>query len=162
MADGPRRNGPSYEDDFYAWTQYQAEVLRSMPTRDNRFDRENVAEEIETVGRNERDAVRRQVRRILVHFLKLAYSPAGGPRHGWRGSIIDARAELEDKLSPTLRHDLSAVLPRLYRTACKRVATDLQEHNEHDVASSLPPECPYTLDQVLADDWYPQPAGDKT
>ena len=58
MPDGPRPTGPSYDDDFYAWTQYQAEVLRSMRTRDNRFDRENVAEEIETVGRNERDAVR--------------------------------------------------------------------------------------------------------
>ena len=47
MPDGPRPNGPQYDDDFYAWTQYQAEVLRSMRTRDNRFDRENVAEEIE-------------------------------------------------------------------------------------------------------------------
>ena len=39
-------DGPNYEDDFYAWTQYQAEVLRSMPAPDNRFDREHVAEEI--------------------------------------------------------------------------------------------------------------------
>src|SRR5438477_11259242 len=97
MPDGQRPNGPRYEDDFYAWTQYQAEVLRSMRTRDNRFDRKNVAEEIEAVGRNERDAVRSQVRRILEHFLKLAHSPPGYPRSGWRGSIIDARAELEDK-----------------------------------------------------------------
>jgi hypothetical protein len=36
-------DGPRYDDDFYAWTQYQAEVLRSMRTRDNRFDREHVA-----------------------------------------------------------------------------------------------------------------------
>ena len=55
-----RRNapdGPGYDEDFYAWTQYQAEVLRAMPCDDNRFDRENVAEEIEDLGRNERDAV---------------------------------------------------------------------------------------------------------
>jgi hypothetical protein len=160
MPDGPRRNGPSYEDDFFAWTQYQAEVLRSMPATDNRFDRENVAEEIETVGRNERDAVRSQVRRILEHFLKLAHSPAGDPRHGWRGSIIDARAELDDKLSPTLRHDIVGVLGRLYATARKRVATDLQEHGEQDAAASLPAECPYTVDQILAEDWYPEPPGE--
>src|SRR5919197_1060430 len=101
MADGPPRNGPSYDDDFYAWTQYQAEVLRTMPTSDNRFDREHVAEEMEDLGRSYRDAVRSQVRRILEHFLKLAHSPARDPRFDWIGSIIDARAELEDKLSPT-------------------------------------------------------------
>jgi hypothetical protein len=159
MPDGPRPNGPRYDDDFYAWTQYQAEVLRSMRTRDNRFDRENVAEEIEDLGKSERDAVRSQVRRILEHFLKLAYSPAGDPRYGWRGSIIDARAELDDKLSPTLRHDISGGLGKLYATARRRVASDLQDHGEHAAAASLPAECPYTVDQILADDWYPEPPG---
>jgi hypothetical protein len=153
-------NRPRYDDDFYAWTQYQAEVLRSLKTRDNRFDRENVAEEIEAVGRNERDAVRSQVRRILEHFLKLAYSPAGYPRSGWRGSIIDARAELDDKLSPTLRRDVSDELSKLYSTARKRVATDLDEHGERVAAGLLPADCPYTLDQILTEDWYPSPPGD--
>jgi Domain of unknown function DUF29 len=55
-------DGPRYEDDFYAWTQHQAEVLRSMPAPDNRFDREHVAEEIEDFGKSERDAVRSQIR----------------------------------------------------------------------------------------------------
>ncbi len=153
-------DGPRYDDDFYAWTQYQAEVLRSMRTRDNRFDREHVAEEMEDLGRSYRDAVRSQVRRILEHFLKLAHSPAGDPRYGWRGSIIDARAELDDKLSPTLRHDIVAVLGKLYATARKRVAADLQEHGEQGAAASLPMECPYTVDQILTDDWYPEPAGE--
>ena len=39
MPDGPGNSGPDYDEDFYAWTQYQAEVLRSMPCDDNRFDR---------------------------------------------------------------------------------------------------------------------------
>ena len=160
MPDGPRQNGPRYDDDFFAWTQYQAEVLRSMPAPDNRFDRENVAEEIEDLGKSERDAVRSQVRRILEHFVKLAYSPAADPRYGWRGSIIDARAELDDKLSPTLRHDIVVVLGKLYATVRKRVATDLQERGEQDAAASLPAECPYTVEQILADDWYPDPPGD--
>ena len=119
MTDGPRPNGPSYEDDFYAWTQYQAEVLRALPTSDNRFDRDRVAEEIEDLGKNYRDAVRSQVRRILEHFLKLAYSPAGEPRYGWRGSIIDARAELDDKLSPTLHHDIADMLTQALSNGTK-------------------------------------------
>ena len=150
-------DGPRYDDDFYAWTQYQAEVLRSLRTRDNRFDREHVAEEIEDLGKNYRDAARSQVRRILEHFLKLAYSPAGDPRYGWQGSIIDARAQLDDKLSSTLRHDIAGVLNKLYATARKRVAVDLQERGEQQAAARMPAACPYSLDQILADDWYPEP-----
>ena len=153
--------GPRHDDDFYAWTQYQAEVLRSMRTRDNRFDRENVAEEIETVGRNERDAVRSQVRRVIEHFLKLAYSPTDAPRFGWMASIVDARGALEDKLSATLRLDLEVSLSNLYRRARRQAELGLREHQEDDAAASLPAECPYTLDQILAEDWYPEPPGEQ-
>jgi len=160
MPDGPRPNGPNYDDDFYAWTQYQADVLRSMRTRDNRFDREHVAEEIEDLGKNYRDAVRSQVRRILEHFLKLAYSPAGDPRYGWMGSIVEARAELDDKLSATLRQDIESSLPRLYRNARTQAELRLREFKEDDAAASLPVECPYSVNQILTDDWYPDPPGE--
>src|SRR4029077_18867384 len=120
MPDGPRSNGPDYDDDFYAWTQYQAEVLRSMPAPDNRFDREHIAEEIEDLGKSERDAVRSQVRRILIHFLKLARSPARDPRFSWMGSIVDARAQLVDKISSSLRRDIDETLARLYTAARKQ------------------------------------------
>ena len=148
-------DGPRYEDDFYAWTQYQAEVLRTLRTRDNRFDRAHLAEEIEDLGKSERDAVRSQVRRILVHLLKLAHSPAGEPRFGWMSSMVDARAQLDDKLSPTLRHDLDESLPRLHAAARRQAALELQQHGEDEAAASLPLDCPYTVDQILADDWYP-------
>jgi hypothetical protein len=160
MPDGPRPNGPRYDDDFYAWTQYQAEVLRSMRTRDNRFDREHVAEEIEDLGKSERDAVRRQVRRILEHFLKLAHSPAAGPRFDWMASIADARAALDDKLSPTLRRDVEAALSKLYTGARRQAALGLRKFGEQGAADRLPVECPYTPDQVYQDDWYPESPGE--
>jgi hypothetical protein len=162
MPDGPRPNGPRYDDDFYAWTQYQAELLRSMPAPDNRFDRENVAEEIEAVGRNERDAVRSQVRRILEHFLKLAYSPAQDPRNGWIESILDARSILVDKISATLRQDVEASLLRLYREARRRTEVNSVGHGESETAGRLPVACPYSVDQILADEWYPDPPGEST
>jgi hypothetical protein len=85
-----------------------------MPVADKRFDRERVAEEIEDLGKSERDAVRSQIRRIIEHLLKLAYSPAEQPRFNWMHSISDARAALEDKLSPTLRRDVEATLEKPY------------------------------------------------
>jgi hypothetical protein len=158
MPNGPRPTGPDYDDDFYAWTQYQAEVLRTLPTADNRFDREHLAEEIEDLGNSYRDAVRSQVRRILLHFLKLAHSPARDPRSDWMDSIDDARAEMEDKLTASLRRDIEATLPRLYASTRKRVARDLEKYSERDAARVLPAECPYTIDQIIAEDWYPDPA----
>jgi hypothetical protein len=147
--------GPRYDDDFYAWTQYQAEVLRTLRTRDNRFDREHLAEEVEDLGKSERDAVRSQVRRILVHFLKLAYSPARDPRFDWMASIIDARAELDDKLTPTLRRDVEQRLGGLYAVANEQAVLELLKYKERDAALTLPGECPYTIDQILTKGWYP-------
>ena len=150
-------DAPRYDDDFYAWTQFQAQVLRTLRTRDNRFDREHLADEIEDLGKSERDSVRTQVRRILVHFLKLAHSPARDPRHTWMGSIVDARARLADKLSPSLRRDIEQALNRLCTAAWKQASLELQEHAEGEADLSLPGQCPYTIDQVLTDDWYPAP-----
>src|SRR5258708_17193725 len=115
MSDGPR-----YEDDFYAWTQYQAEVLRTMPAPDNRFDRQHIAEEIEDLGKSERDTVRSQIRRIIEHFLKLAQSRAADPRFGSMETIDDARETLADKLTATLRRDLEARLEGLSAVARRR------------------------------------------
>ena len=148
---------PRYEDDFYAWTQHQAEVLRTLRTRDNRFDREHLAEEIEDLRKSERNAVRSQLRRILVHFLKLACSPARDPRFSWMGSIVDARAQLADQLSPSLRRDIDETLASLYVAARKQAALELQDYRERGAVRSLPTVCPYTVDQILAEDWYPAP-----
>jgi Domain of unknown function DUF29 len=155
---GPSLNGPKYDDDFYAWTQYQAEVLRTLPTADNRFDREHLAEEIDDLGRSYRDAVRSQVRRVLVHFLKLACSPARDPRFDWMDSIADARAELADKLSPSLLRDIEERLPRLYAEARKRAELQMRRYGEGHAVRALPAECPYTIDQIFAEDWYPEAA----
>ena len=161
MPDGPRPPGPDYDEDFYAWTQYQAEVLRSLRTDDNRFDREHLAEEIEDLGKSERKAVRSEARRILEHLLKLAYSPAAEPRADWERSIIDARANLEDDLSPTLRRDIEETIEKQYRIARRQAAAAFRKYGEIDALRRLPVECPYTLEQVLRDDWYPEPVAIK-
>src|SRR5271167_201635 len=148
-------DGPRYEDDFYAWTQHQAEVLRSMPVSDNRFDREHIAEEIEDFGKSERDAVRSQIRRIIEHFLKLAYSRAEPPRFDWMETIDDAREMLSDKLTATLRRDAEANLEKLYAEGRRRAARGLQRHGELDAAEQLPSVCPWSLDEICEEDWYP-------
>jgi uncharacterized protein DUF29 len=153
-------DGPRYEDDFFAWTQHQAMVLRSMTVADNRFDRQNVAEEIEDLGRSQRDAVRSQIRRIIVHFLKLAHSRSEQPRFGWMETIDDAREALSDKLTATLHRDAEASLEGLYADGQRRAGRELTRHGELEAARQLPSVCPYSIDDILREDWYPEPPGE--
>jgi hypothetical protein len=139
-------DGPLYEDDFYAWT-------RTMAIADNRFDRENVAEEIEDLGRSERDAVRNQIRRIIEHLLKLRHSPAQPPHFDWMASIAEASATLEDKISPTLRRDAEAMLAKLYRDGRRQAELPLRAYGEDQVVEAL--------DDICREDWYPELPGDR-
>src|SRR6267142_4629501 len=148
-------DGPRYEDDFYAWTQYQAGVLRSMPAPDNRFDREHIAEEIEDRGKSERDAVRSQIRRIIEHFLKLAYVPAEDSRLDWIGTIIEARQRLSDKLASTLRQHAEPLVDKLYGDGWKQAAVGLRRHCEEDAAEHLAAASPWSFDDICREDSYP-------
>ncbi len=152
-------DGPRYDDDFYAWTQHQAKVLREMFTTDNRFDREHVAEEIEDLGKSERNAVRSQIRRIIEHLLKLSYSPAAAPRFGWIETVRDARQELSDRITPTLRRDVEANLNNLYVDARERAEASFRHHGEPTAADALPKVCPYSLDEIFSGTWYPERPG---
>jgi hypothetical protein len=102
----------SYGEDVYLWSVQQAAALReaaaagsNLPVADLPVDWENVAEEIESVGRSELHALESALTRVIEHLLKLEYSPAVDPRAGWRTSVLKHRiravGELED--SPSLR-----------------------------------------------------------
>ena len=146
-----------YDEDFFVWTQRQAEALRRLAaTRPNvDLDFPHLIEEVEDLGTGQRDAVRSQMRRIIEHCLKLEHSRAVDPRGGCYDSIIDARAEIDDKLSPSLRRDLDEQLPRLWSQARTKADNGLRRFGEPDGADLLPPDCPYTLDDLLTDGWYP-------
>ncbi len=146
-----------YEADFYVWTQVQGAALRRLKgERANLpLDLDNLAEEIEALGRSERAAARSQLRRIIEHCLKLTYSPASEPRRLWRRSIDDARSELEEHSTPTIRRGLQADLPELYAKARSTVRRDLQDFGEAAAADAVPEACPFLFDDLLAEGWYP-------
>jgi len=146
-----------YDADFYAWAQQQAETLRrlqvSHPTLP--LDFAHLIEEVEDLARSDWRAARSQLHRLLEHLLKLEYSPARQPRHQWRRRVRDARNELGDILTPTLKRALEASLPELYADARANAAADLGQHGELEAAAWLPPIRAYSLDQILDKHWYP-------
>jgi Domain of unknown function DUF29 len=57
-----------YETDFYAWVTEQAGHLRAK--RWEALDLDNLIEELDTLGRSERNALWSHLRILLVHLLK--------------------------------------------------------------------------------------------
>jgi hypothetical protein len=64
----------TYETDFLRWTQEQSALLRAGKWAE--LDQEHIAEELDDMGREQQLALQSLLRQILLHLLKLAYSPA--------------------------------------------------------------------------------------
>ena len=64
-----------YDEDILLWSERQAELIRNLgqrrPDLPNELDIENVAEEIESVGRSELAAVESLIENILLRVMKL-------------------------------------------------------------------------------------------
>ena len=145
-----------YEEDFYAWTQQQAELLRRLPAIGNEIDLEHIAEEIEDLGRSDLRAARSLCQHIIEHFLKLEYSGLDEPADYWRDEIVEWRLQLEQILTRSIVAKLD--LPGCYRTAIRLVRR--LEREVPGLISRLPVECPYTLEQIVGaggEDWFPPP-----
>jgi hypothetical protein len=149
-----------YEDDFYAWTRLQAKELRRFARgRPNLpLDLAHIAEEIADLGNSQRDSLRSWTRRVIEHLLLLEHSPAREPRRGWTAEVVNLRSEIEDRLTPTLRRDLTRRLPVLYDRACRDLRRKLEPYGEAQIVERFPQRCPYAFDEVLGDFW--PPAGD--
>lgn len=62
------RNSVEYEEDFYAWTIEQSRLLRSGET--SNIDAENIAEELESMGRSDRRELKNQLVVLVINLLK--------------------------------------------------------------------------------------------
>jgi Domain of unknown function DUF29 len=140
-----------YEDDFPLWAERQAALLRTR--RFEELDLENLIEEMEDLGRRERDMVESHVETILEHLLKLALSHAERPPRGWLVTVDKQRAKLARKLTTTLKNHLEAELPAVYAGLRRPVARQLEKDGVS--LDALPSTCRYSLDQILDPDWYP-------
>jgi integrase len=140
---------PDYDIDFYAWTQAQATALRAKEAKT--LDWEHLAEEIESLGNEQRHAARSHLRVLLWHLLKWAYQP-NHRSPSWLTSIGNARAEIADRLEdqPSLRPLVPTLLASAYPRARRLAAakTDLP-------LATFPEVCPWPIERVLDDDFWP-------
>ena len=141
---------PSYDTDFYAWTQTQAAALRAKDVA--ALDLENLAEEIDSLGINTEHAMTRQLQRLLLHLLKWRYQPTHRTP-SWRRSIRQARDSIADRLdrSRSLRDLPLQRLPLAYRRARRDAADDTGLS-----PATFPETCPWSVAQVLDEDFWPE------
>jgi Domain of unknown function DUF29 len=143
-----------YEDDFLLWTQVQAKLLRQAAGRGINFplDWENLAEEVESLGRSERRELRKRLRTIIEHLLKLQYAEIEEPRRGWEETVrqqrLDVKAVLED--NPSLRREVPNMIHRLFAESAPWIAEDLVARGEADplIVKTVSAH-PYSEEQVL-------------
>jgi uncharacterized protein DUF29 len=153
--------GDLYDQDFFLWTQQQAAALRAVRKSNLPLDWDNIAEEIESLGKAQRSELGSQIRRILRHLFKLEASPATNPQAGWRATILDARVEIEEllEISPSLRREVEVVVRQQTTVAAKLAAADLEDFGEPaDNIKARLDKGGFTAEEVLGD-WLPGTPG---
>ena len=132
-----------YDLDFYAWTQQQADLL--LTGKLEFLDRVNLAEEIESLGKQQRQELRNRLGILIGHLLKWDYQPE---RRGksWKATIREQREEILDLLedNPSLKPYLSEAMEKGFRQGINLVVrgTPLDDDD-------LPQVCPYEVEQIF-------------
>ena len=136
-----------YEIDFYAWTQKQAELLRNKDI--NSLDWENIAEEIESMGRSEKRQLKNRLKVLIMHLLKWQFQPNLRSR-SWQLTIKEQRLQLEELLSenPSLKSSLEDIKEKAYPLAI--IAAEKETG-----LSIFPTICPYKIQDILAYEFLP-------
>lgn len=142
-------NNLLYDTDFHAWTNRQAALLRAGDLA--AIDRENIAEEIEDIGKSLKRELESRLKVLFVHLLKWQYQPSHRG-NGWRYSIEEQRAELEDYLkdNQSLTSRLPEAMERAYRYAINGATKETGLSKD-----VFPPSCPWSFEQVMDNDFFP-------
>ncbi len=138
-----------YDEDFFAWTQQTAALLRSR--RFAEVDLEHTAEEIEDMGKRDLKELNGRTQVLLIHLLKWMLPPNERSRSR-QSTIITQRTEIEAVLrqSPSLRPKIASELAWNYATAVKRAVAETGLRPEQ-----FPRECPFSVEQILDEDFLP-------
>jgi hypothetical protein len=144
------------EEDFYGWLLAQASALRARG--DVPIDWENVAEELEGMGRNEENSLQSYLERLLLHLLKYAYQP-DKITPSWESSIENSRDRIRllFKRSPSLKSKIEELFEDAYPLARRQAGAQMRMH-KRQWDTHLPKTCPWPLETVLDPEFWPAPS----
>ncbi|MDF5706399.1 MAG: DUF29 domain-containing protein [Nostoc sp. S4] len=138
-----------YETDFYAWTQEQATLLRNQQW--SQIDVQNLIEEIQSLGKQQRQELRNRLSVLIRHLLKWEYQ-SGRRSRSWLATLRIQRLDIAELLedNPSLKPYLEEALGKAYFKGVELAVgeTDLPKR-------TFPVECPYSLSEIVDYDFYP-------
>ncbi|RAM50678.1 MAG: DUF29 domain-containing protein [Hapalosiphonaceae cyanobacterium JJU2] len=140
-----------YETDFYAWTQEQVSLLKAQKW--DEVDTGNLIEEIESLGRKERQELRNRLGVLLGHLLKWQFQ-SEKRSSSWLGTIREQRVQIKLLLedSPSLKPYLNEIFLAAYELGLALAIRETQLGEQ-----IFPEKCPYTPEQVTNPDFFPEP-----
>ncbi len=143
LAPGDAPVPAEYERDFYSWLMEQARLVREG--RFDALDRDNLAEEIESLGREQFNKLVSGLRVAMMHMLKWDHQPTARSR-SWLLSIEEQRLEIADVLAdnPGLKLRIGEAIARAYRRAPIEAAKETGLD-----AAVFPATCPYSFDDIM-------------
>ena len=115
------------------------------------IDRENIAEELGSMGRSEKRELVSHLTVLLMYLLKWQYQPERRSR-SWKTTINTQRLDIEllIKDSPSLKHNIEIVLNEVYGKAKKLFEVETNINHK-----KLPKDCPYGFDRVMDSEFWP-------
>jgi hypothetical protein len=148
-----------YEHDFVCWAETQApELPRAAETGTNLpLDWLRLAEGVAALGERDRRELYSRLVRALEHLLELQFASADEPRRLWEVSVLNQRRGLQQLLrsSPTLKRIARPSLVQVHDEAVELVEQSMLDA-EGPRWPDLPRTCPYTVEQVLDCQWWPE------
>ena len=139
-----------YDEDFYAWANEQAALLRAGDL--SQADIDHIAQEIESMGRTEKRELASRLKVLIAHLLKWRFQPDKRTK-SWEVSIRVQRRELVDHIddNPSLTPLIDSVLAKAYPDAALVAAleTGLSE-------TVFPQICPWTFAQMVDESFWPE------
>ena len=134
-----------HDNDFYTWTQEQAALLRRVPRGAFALDIDNLAEEIEDIGRGEIREVSSLPRQVLMHLLKLAILPDSASRQHWINEVVTFQVDAVLAFTPGMRQRIE--LDRVWKAAQNGTTNVLKSTGLQ--VPAWPTACPLGLDEIL-------------
>ncbi|MGK7881263.1 MAG: DUF29 domain-containing protein [Crocosphaera sp.] len=141
-----------YEQDYNLWLEKTVKNLRLREFSE--IDLDNLIEELESMGRSDKRALKSLLTRLFEHLLKIAYweTERSYNQNKWKVEIRTFRQQITDLLndSPSLNNYLNSIFEQCYHRARNNMI-DLT-----GLSSQFFPDTPISnIQETLDENWLP-------
>jgi len=138
-----------YDQDYHLWLKTTANQLREGKLAE--INLPYLIEEIESMGRNEKNSLTSNLQILIMHLLKYKYQPEQRS-NSWLFTIFEHRDRIIEafEVSPSLKVYYEDVFDRCYNKARKKASLETGLP-----ISYFPPESPFTSEETLDIEYLP-------